>query len=266
MKSEELWFWGKIVGLENDYYILKRVDYAGHYQFPSTQFFWALSTDFVFRELPGLNSDHLADVNEVNTFFKGDPNVILKKYEEEEQDPVDIKDDQIQADLEKRRLEDDYDSDEELVKEVKKVLNFTELSRLSFIVRNIDFDTSAVPQGAFNLTPEHELRRAKIFRGLTKERAGRLENYMHFRDVVSQEKREYIEEDDAIFKEDLLDPLLSDSLKGSWTIQVDASGSIANLRSLLWPGYFAFHKANTHFFGGVYVGEGIKEVNIAFAL
>ena len=40
--------------------------------------------------------------------------------------------------------------------------------------------------------------------------------------------------------------------------------SICNLRNLIWPGYFAYHKANTNEFGGVYIGYGIKNVDIPF--
>jgi radial spoke head protein 9 len=45
---------------------------------------------------------------------------------------------------------------------------------------------------------------------------------------------------------------------------LDSTKTIANLRSLIWPGYFAFHKANSKIFGGVYIGYGIKNIDIEF--
>ena len=52
---EELLFWGKFIGTKNDYYIAVGLNYANHYEFPEKVFFWALSTDFVFKPFPALN-------------------------------------------------------------------------------------------------------------------------------------------------------------------------------------------------------------------
>ena len=55
---EELQFWGKIEGLNNDYYIAMATRYTGMYEFPVKTFYWALSTDFVFKEMPDLTKQH----------------------------------------------------------------------------------------------------------------------------------------------------------------------------------------------------------------
>lgn len=62
---EELLFWGKIngtlnyplthIGLVNDYYVAVGITFSGIYEFPTKKFYWALSTDFKFSELPDLN-------------------------------------------------------------------------------------------------------------------------------------------------------------------------------------------------------------------
>jgi radial spoke head protein 9 len=36
------------------------------------------------------------------------------------------------------------------------------------------------------------------------------------------------------------------------------------LRSLVWTGYVGYHKANTQIFGGLYIGNGIKNVDLCF--
>jgi len=35
---------------------------------------------------------------------------------------------------------------------------------------------------------------------------------------------------------------------------------------LLWPGYFAIHKANTSIFCGVYIGNGMKNAELPFMI
>jgi hypothetical protein len=40
----------------------------------------------------------------------------------------------------------------------------------------------------------------------------------------------------------------------------------AVLRCLRWPGYFAFHTAATRLYGGVYCGDGLPNVDIAFMI
>lgn len=49
-----------------------------------------------------------------------------------------------------------------------------------------------------------------------------------------------------------------------WSIQLDSTKTISNLRSVTWPGYFAYHKSNSQIFGGVYIGHGIRNTDIPF--
>ena len=58
--------------------------------------------------------------------------------------------------------------------------------------------------------------------------------------------------------------LSDDELKCSWSIQTDSAKSVSNIRSIVWPGYYAYHKSNCDLFGGVYIGFGIKNVDIPF--
>ena len=52
--DEELMFWGKINGIKNDYFIAMAVMYRDMYEFPVKKFYWALSSDFTFKEMPSL--------------------------------------------------------------------------------------------------------------------------------------------------------------------------------------------------------------------
>ena len=84
------------------------------------------------------------------------------------------------------------------------------------------------------------------------------------RPVEDQEKIDKIEMGKAIFDFEFLDNINDDPIKDSWSLHVDDMKSICNLRNLIWPGYFAYHKANTNEFGGVYIGYGIKNIDIPF--
>jgi hypothetical protein len=106
--------------------------------------------------------------------------------------------------------------------EIKKE-NFTELLKISYIVRNIDFDTNVFPQGAFRLIPIHELRRNESFTGLKPEELRDLSKFHHFRPIRLPKNKELIESDEAIFRFDFLDSIEDDKVKSSWSIQVDST-------------------------------------------
>jgi len=72
--------------------------------------------------------------------------------------------------------------------------------------------------------------------------------------------------EDVFFKFDFLDPVCTDLPKGCWSLQSDPSKTKVTLRSLLWPGYVAYHRANSKIFGGLYIGDGRKNVDLPFLL
>lgn len=142
--------------------------------------------------------------------------------------------------------------------------NFTEKLKLSYIVRNIDTDTSIIPKGAMKLIPEHELRVNKTFKGLKAHELRAKSSYLHFRPIIQEEKKLFVERDDAIFCPDILDSIENDAVKGSWSIQLDPTKTISNVRSLLWPGYYAVHKSESNLYGAVYIGDGQKNADLPF--
>ena len=52
---DSLYFWGRIEGVERDYYIALGVNDKGEYEFPKKRFFWCSSMNYTFSELPGYN-------------------------------------------------------------------------------------------------------------------------------------------------------------------------------------------------------------------
>ena len=245
IKCDEMQFWGKILGAEKDYYISKALYYKGFQNFPKKKYFFCSSSNFIFSELPDIQSHHIDNFYKFNTYFIGNPDIILEKYESEQNQNLD----EVIGEKFKPKL---------------KKKNMTETDRLSFVVRTIDHDTSVVPVGGFKMLPINELRRNDLFEGLSSEDLDKKEKYVHLRTVENQEKKDKIAMGKAVFDFDFLDSIADDPIKDSWSIHVDSTKTISSLRNLIWPGYFAYHKANTDEFSGIYIGYGIKNIDIPF--
>jgi radial spoke head protein 9 len=238
-------FWGKILGAEKDYYICKALYYKGNKNFPKKKYFFCSSSNFIFSELPEIQPHHFDNFYKFNTYFVGNPDIILEKYDSAQNLNIN----EVIGDTFKPNL---------------KKKNMTETDRLSYVVRTIDHDTSVVPVGAYKMLPINELRRNDLFEGLSCDNLGKLECYAHFRNMENEEKKDMIVMGKAVFDFNFLDSIKENSINGSWSIHVDSAKTISNIRSLIWPGYFAYAKANTDEFGGLYIGYGIKNVDIPF--
>jgi radial spoke head protein 9 len=245
---EEVLFWGKIRGIMKDYYIAISINYKSHHEFPHKRFFWCTGHSWEFAELLSLSPEDQEFIENFNTNFSGEHDRIL--VEAVEEDPK----------------EDDQDSIIPEDQEKIPTKNFTELDRLSYVVRAICHDCQLVPYGSFRITPGNELTRNKSFSGLLLSQVKDIKNYGHFRPVELEEKRDMIDRGDGLNAFDFFDPIEKDTPKGSWSLVTDPSGSLACLRSQLWPGYFAYHLAGSQRYGGVYIGDGIKNSDLAFML
>jgi len=161
---EELLLWGKIVGTKNDYYIAVGYNYTMKYEFPEKVFFWALSSDFVFKPFPALNDQHKGEYNNIKSLIVGNPSLIHKKVEPEKAEGE-------EAEHEQSKLEKEVDplaSSEEEDEAAKIVpVNLKEIDRVHYIFRAIENDCQIVPSGAFKLTTSHEVARNESFKGLS---------------------------------------------------------------------------------------------------
>ena len=246
IKCDEMQFWGIIYGSEKDYYIAKASYYKGYPQFPKKKYFFCSSSNFIFSELPSLNPHQIPNFHKYNTYFIGNPDIILEKYDSGNSSNFD----------------EENEGDSFRPRTKKK--NMTETDRLSFVVRAIDRDCAVVPVGGFKMMPINELRRNDLFEGINSEDLEKKEKYVHFRPVENQEKKDKIAMGKAVLDFEFLDSIADDPIKDSWSIHVDSTKTTSSLRSLVWPGYFAYCKANSDQFGGVYIGYGIKNVDIPF--
>lgn len=264
LNCDELLFWGKISGPDKgDYFIAQCNHFVDRYEFPDKQFYWASSKDFKFTLLPETLEQH-NEFTEMSSPFTGDPAHIIQNLELPKEGEGDDAAEENKAEGEGEEDELDSSSEDEAQKIPPK--NFTELDRLSFTVKAIENDCQIVPLGSVKLIPKHEVRRNEAFKGLSAEEALDLKSYIHFRSARSEAKRELNEQDDAIFRPDFLESISDDPVHGSWSIQLDTTKSQTTARSLLWPGYVAFHTLNSKVYGGVYIGTGVKNADLPFML
>jgi len=140
--------------------------------------------------------------------------------------------------------------------------DLTELDRLTFVVYAIENDCQICPVGSFKMTSEHQVRRNEAFCGLAKDQAANLDCYAHFRNVQGAEKKEALDSPAASFNARFLASAGEDQPKGTWTLQTRTG--YTHVRSLKWPGYQFFHKQGTNKFGGMYIGDGLKNLELHF--
>jgi radial spoke head protein 9 len=261
-KHEELYFWGKINGEENDYFIAFGINYKNNYGFPKKIFYYAPSNTYKFEILPDTYK---------KTYwksFKGKPDDIIKKYKEENQEnEINQEQQQDNKENEIKKIEDpDASVDDNAPKKEPPKENYTEKLKLSYIVKQIDIDTCIIPKGALKLTSEHEYRINNSFKGIKSNELLNENNYLHFRPSINNNIKLFIENIDSIFSYNILDPITLDPIKGCWSIQLDSTKKKVNLRNLLWPGFYAVHQSNTNLYGCVYFGDGKKNADLPFMI
>ncbi|XP_061566414.1 radial spoke head protein 9 homolog [Cololabis saira] len=211
-KFTRVLFWGKILGLERDYFIAQG---RGEHEMRDRKNLYSLNCmDWVL--LPTVTDSMIKEVSgAANRRFKGDPSYV----------------------------------------DHTKV---TEEKRLAVTVHCIDEDVSVVPRGAFIRRPNGLVQINRSFGGLSDSEAHRLENFVHFSKPKGFKK--------SIPAADFLDTIDDDIPKGSWSLQFEGVGKVCVLRSLLWLGLTFYHVPMTPQHGYIYMGDGIKNVDLPFML
>lgn len=143
---------------------------------------------------------------------------------------------------------------------------FAEIHRLAQTVAAIDKDTAVVPRGAWLVDAQHYVMPNAAFSGLALEDAQDLRSYYHLRAPEALARKSLLERRELVASTDFLDPLVDDSPLGTWVLRVDVGEAMATLRSLAWPGYYAYAEVGGRRFGGAYFGTGQRNVDLAFML
>lgn len=255
-KYDNIFLWGKVFGQKADYYIAYGLR-DSDFEFPAKNFYFAMEgkgvegtepaiAEFEFQPLNRLTeetADRIIALN-VDKIFTGVSTTLLEPA------------------VEPDATEPPPEGEAPIV----SLPPLTEADKLSQVVQEIDFDTAAVPKGAYALNEAHMVVPSSDFKGLGLTEAKALQNYVHFRSPTSVACLRALARTDVQFYSNFLDPLKTDLPQGCWACRQDASVSLVTLRSLNWPGYIAYHVPGTTKFGGLYFGYGQKNRDLAFTL
>jgi radial spoke head protein 9 len=140
----------------------------------------------------------------------------------------------------------------------------TELDRLAFVVNEIDRSCSAIPTGALKYTPLHQVIFNEAFKGLRADDAFNLSGWKHFRRSECKEQCDLIARNEAFYSTEFLDPVSVDMPKCCWSVQKDTTQCVAILRNHMWQGYYGYHRVQSPIYGGLYVGDGIANIDLPF--
>jgi len=243
LQSEEkygkMYFWGKILGKKNDYYIsygLRENDI----DFPAKKFYCATSDNFVFGEVPVITIEEQELISQFpsETVFSGEKESLLFPPKDENNE--------------------DTNGEENLL---------TELHRVAMTIEGVDHDTSVVPAEAYLLNDLHQVVPSPDYQGLSYSDLCELSSYAHLRPAENISSLRALSKDDVEWKNsNFLDRLQHSLPQGCWSKRADPSMSCIELRSLLWPGYAFFSIARKSYFGSVYIGHGLKNNDLPFLL
>ena len=209
---------------------------------PKKKFYWCSSQNFTFSCLPSVKPEQAAQLVDMTCLFSGEFDTVLIESNE----PPKVIDAAAGIILPPKHL--------------------TELDRLAATVCEIDRSCHAVPRGSFKFTPLNQVVKNEAFRGCAKDQAFSLDGWVHLREVSNQKQKDKIARCEAVFSEDFLDDVNADKPNFCWSIIKDTTGTLATLRSQLWPGYYGFQRCNTHIYGSVYIGDGIKNIDLPFMI
>lgn len=202
---------------------------------------WCSSSSMVFSELPKKleSAEDLKKLKSINHLFTGEFDTVL--FEGSGETKV-------------------VDAEMGIYLKPKAI---TELDRLSYVENELQA-IMAIPKGFYKFTPTGVIQRNEAFSGLSKEKAMQIEYWQFARLPRDPEIQNLIARGEAIYNENCRDCVANDFPMNSWSIQEDVTGTVATLKSLLWPGYYAYHRANTSIYGSIYIGDGLRNDNLPF--
>ncbi|XP_067841275.1 radial spoke head protein 9 homolog [Heptranchias perlo] len=236
-KFTRVYFWGKIMGLNADYFIVQGVEKD---EMRGRKTLYSLNC-MEWKLLPPATNEMIATSMIAKGRFMGDPS------HEYESVPV------------KKADEDTAETnDSDIGFKVK------EEERLTAVIEQINREAAIVPRGAFVKTPREYVHKNRSFEGLSVSEAGKLRSYLHFTEPVALKTKSLLLKANLEDSIDFLDSIDDDELKVFWSLQYERGSNLIVLRSLLWLGFTFFHVPNTSQFGSVYIGLGEKNMDFPF--
>ncbi|KAJ3306678.1 Radial spoke head protein 9 [Kappamyces sp. JEL0829] len=228
-KLSNITLWGKLLGIQQDYFIAQ----GFQTDLFKRKYFYTLDNTTWF-ELPSVTPSALASVEKIQGRLLGDPAA-------EHDVPKET------GGLEDFKIKEDV--------------------RIAGIIQLINHDVEIVPRKMYYRDSSMTIKHNPDFKGLESDEIGLESSYQHFREGYQLNARTLAERmnsyDDTI---DIFESIERDQPQGAWSIQTERSGTVALVRSLVWPGYSLTHTRLPVTATGFYHGTGIKNHNIGFML
>nr|CAH7742326.1 unnamed protein product [Callosobruchus chinensis] len=233
-----VFFWGKILGCEKDYYIAfgyrRDVLYGKVFYYSRNCVDWGL--------LPKPTKNGLLLTPICTTKFQGDPSLVIDVLIEKDETLIPGK--RKQAETRKLKEED----------------------RLASTIFLITVEAGVVPRGALFRRPDGVIVENLSFEGLTTLDAREIGSFLHYREPTRKWNSNLLTRDDYNYALDFLDPLDVDIPERCWMIQITQDEESVILKSISWPGFVFFHNLRTPRYGFVYFGHGKKCLDATFML
>lgn len=236
-KLERIFFWGKINGLEADYYVA--FGFKGDC-FRNQKFFFSTNAlDWML--LPRPHKDLLNSHQIYSNYFTGDAGLQIEPQAF-----------QLQSDK---------------VKLNHETTKFKEVQRLACTIHRITEESAIVPRGALYSSTEDTISLNPMFYGLKQEEAKLLSNYQYFREPKNKFNYNLMKRSQFNYSIDFLDTM-DDllPLTNSVAINFERNKDIVLLKSLHWPGMCCYHEMESGTFGFYYIGSGQKNLDILFGM
>ncbi|KAL8588384.1 hypothetical protein ACOMHN_028691 [Nucella lapillus] len=234
-KFKRVYFWGKILGVREDYFIAQGV-YRDEFGTKKTFYskdcmLWAL--------LPPATEALRNQCQVAKGRLTGDPSfdyehVTTKKVGEGEEATTE-----------------------------EETMTIKEENRLACVISEITQDVLIVPRGAFIKTPTGEICPNRNFEGLTVSEAAKLRNYLHFRESTLLQQKTLLQRANMDKAVDFMDTADEDIPRGAWSLQFDRGSGLVVLKSLQ---YVFYHVPGTRAFGSAYFGDADKNLDLPFML
>jgi len=235
-KFNSVFFWGKLQGMKGDYLIAKGIEES----YTSKKFFYC--TDGVsWSQLPLVTAEMVEDVAKVTTYglkLSGD---IATQIEIPVPPPAE---------------------DEEPPAEEVEPKFVTEIQRIAVMVDAIDTECAMCPAGALLKKADHSVVDSPTYGGLSYGKALSSASYV----FMEQPKAVSVLTDALTGSSDFLKSCRDIVPGGALTCKFDEATNVVTWRSLLYPGFMAYAAVGSTAHGYCYVGDGIKNTDIAFML
>ena len=161
-----------------------------------------------------------------------------------------------------RLREDSFDAEA-----LSQANGLSEQDRLSYVVNSIERQCQVVPIGSFRKNTLGCVQKNEAFRGLRFNELTSLDSFMHLRPCEQKDKIDLAAREEDVFTHEFMDNAALCRPDNGWTVQKDEiNKTVVVLRSRMWPGFTAYARANTAIYGSLYIGTGIKQVDLPFMI